>query len=124
MIQPIDGLPPGTVGLHVSGVVRPEDYRDIVVPAIERAFAERDTVDALVVLEHGFHYDRGAVWEDVKAGLRRPLSWRRVAVVTDLAWVKALVPVAGLLLPGTFRAFAPDGADAARAWVVDSVSTD
>jgi hypothetical protein len=119
MIERIDRLPPGTVGLRVSGEVRPEDYRDVVAPAIERAFAEREQVDALVVLEPGFRYDRGAVWEDVKAGLRRPLSWRRVAVVTGTGWVTALIPVASLLLPGTFRAFGADELDVARAWVVE-----
>jgi hypothetical protein len=119
MIEAIEGLPPGTVGLRVSGEVRPEDYRDVVVPAIERAFTEREKVDALVVLEHGFRYDRHAVWEDVKAGLRRPLSWRRVAAVTDVGWVRALLPVASLLLPGTFRAFGPDELDAARDWVLE-----
>jgi SpoIIAA-like len=124
MIEPIDGLPPGTVGLRVSGEVHPQDYHDVVVPAIERAFAARDKVDVLVVLEEGFHYDRGAVWEDVKASLRRPLSWRRVAAVTSARWVATMLPLASFVLPGTFRAFAPGKLDAARAWVVGSVGAD
>jgi SpoIIAA-like len=124
MIEPIDGLPPGTVGLRVSGEVHPQDYHDVVVPAIDRAFAARDKVDVLVVLEEGFRYDRAAVWEDVKVSLRRPRGWRRVAAVTSARWIASLLPLAGLLLPGTFRAFAPDQLDAARAWVVGSVGAD
>jgi hypothetical protein len=124
MIEPIDGLPPGTVGLRVSGQVHPRDYHDVVEPAIERAFAEHDKVDVLVVLEEGFRYDRGAVWEDVKTSLRRPLSWRRVATVTSARWITAMLPLASFVLPGTFRAFAPGELEAARAWVVGSVGAD
>src|SRR5262245_32709232 len=118
MVELIEGLGPGTVGLKISGTVTADEYRDVVTPAIERAFGEAEKVRALIVLEQGFQYESGAVWEDLKVGARHPIHWERIALVGDQRWGHAAMPVVSVLLPGKGRAFAHDELDAAREWVL------
>jgi hypothetical protein len=44
MIEMLEGFPKGVVAAVASGRVTREDYNDILVPAIEAAFARRDKV--------------------------------------------------------------------------------
>ena len=39
MITVVSDMPAGVVGFEVSGTVRAEDYRDVVIPALEQAAA-------------------------------------------------------------------------------------
>jgi hypothetical protein len=39
MIKELNGLPTGVVGFEATGKLRAEDYRDVVLPALERAAA-------------------------------------------------------------------------------------
>ena len=117
MIELLDDAPRGTIGMRISGEVTPHDYQEVLVPAIEVGFAQHDKLNALVILEPGFRYDVGALWEDTKLGLRHPASWNRVALVTDAGWARAVMPIVSALIPGEARAFGPGELEAARAWV-------
>jgi hypothetical protein len=37
LIRPLSGLPEGIIGFEVSGRVTAEDFRDMVLPAVEKA---------------------------------------------------------------------------------------
>jgi len=39
MIKELSGLPDGVIGFETTGKLRAEDYRDVVLPALERAAA-------------------------------------------------------------------------------------
>ena len=39
MIEPLDGLPEGVIGLRASDEVTVDDYRDVMVPVLEEALA-------------------------------------------------------------------------------------
>ena len=39
MIKELSGMPPGVIGFEATGKLRAEDYRDVVLPALERASA-------------------------------------------------------------------------------------
>ncbi len=42
MIKELAGMPPGVTGFEISGKVQAEDYRDVVLPAVEQAAANGD----------------------------------------------------------------------------------
>ncbi|WP_422302220.1 STAS/SEC14 domain-containing protein, partial [Candidatus Binatus sp.] len=44
--------------------------------------------------------------------------WERVAVVTDVAWIRHAVGAFRLLMPGAMRVFPSDQASEARKWIV------
>ena len=71
MIRIMDGMPAGVLGLQAIDDVEQEDYRDVVVPAVEAALADHGKVRLVYVLGPEFdEYEEDAVWEDLKLGVR------------------------------------------------------
>jgi len=62
--------------------------------------------------------DAGAVWEDFKVGMEHLSRWERVALVTDVEWMKQTMRFFSFLMPGATKAFPLAKAAEARAWIV------
>ena len=62
-------------------------------------------------------FDAGAMWEDFKVGVGHLTGLERVAVVTDVDWIRHAVGVFRFLMPGTVRVFPTNEAAAARSWI-------
>ena len=117
MIELIQGLPDGVVGIEAVGKVTSEDYAAIT-PAIEDALATRDKIRLIHVLGPRFSgYTAAGMWQDGKLGLSHPLSFERIAVVTDHGGVRALVKGAGWSIPGEMRLFSNAERNEAVTWV-------
>ena len=83
MITMITGLPDGVVGFEANGKVEAADYRDTLVPAIDKAIQENGKVRLLYVLGNDFGgYSLAAMWDDAVVGTRDWSKWEKVAVVT------------------------------------------
>ncbi|HVB68034.1 MAG TPA: STAS/SEC14 domain-containing protein [Acetobacteraceae bacterium] len=52
--------------------------------------------------------------------MSHPRSWKMIAVVSDVAWIRRAILLFGFLLPGRVRVFALAEAAAARAWIAAS----
>jgi hypothetical protein len=118
MIELIEGLPAGVVGLDAEGEVTADDYESVAMPAIERARAQGDKVRLLFVLGERFTgYTAAAMWDDTKLGLSHPFSWERIAVVTDHEHFRAMVKGFGWLIPGEVKLFSVAELADAKAWV-------
>ncbi len=97
-----------------------EEYESVIVPAVNAAFAEHDRVRLVHVLGPEFDdYEGGAVWEDLKVGVRHPASFERVAIVTDARWAGPAVKVFSVLLPGQARAFPLAELESAKRWAAE-----
>ena len=106
MIKLLRGMPAGVLGLQAIDDVEEEDYRNVVVPAVEAAIAEHGKVRLVYVLGPEFdEYEGEAAWEDLKLGVRHPASFERIAIVTDARWAARTVRIFSVLLPGQARAF-------------------
>ncbi len=118
MIEQIKGMPAGTLGFRAIGKVTAEDYENVLVPDIEAVFALNDKLRLLYQLGPEFEgFELGAVWDDAKLGLRHLNGWDRVAVVTDVPWVRTMTEAAGFLAPASARLFHDAEFDAAMAWI-------
>lgn len=115
MIEPLENLPAGVIGFRAVGKVEPDDYRNVLIPAIESA---GDQIRLIYVLGEDFDsYSLGAIWQDTKLGLSQsPKHWKRIAFVTDHDWLRHGAAVFGPLVPGDFKLFEPGELDAAIAW--------
>lgn len=119
MIELIEGLPEGVVGIEAVGKVTSEDYDRIVSPAVERALAASERIRLLHVIGPRVEsHTAKALWEDARLGLSNIRSLERIAVVTDVPHVRALVKGAGWTLPGEVKLFS----NAERAEAIDWVS--
>jgi hypothetical protein len=123
MIKLLRGMPAGVVGLEAIDDVEEEDYRDVVVPAVEAAIAEHGKVRLVYVLGHEFdEYEGDAVWEDLKLGVRHPASFERIAVVTDARWAGPTIRLFSVLWPGQARAFPLAALEDAKRWAAEEAS--
>ena len=123
MITLLTGMPPGVLGLRAVDDVEDDDYRDVVVPAIEESIAQHGKVRLVFVLGPEMDdYEGDAVREDLKLGLRHPASFERIAIVTDARWARPMLEVLSVLLPGQARAFPLADLEDAKRWAADGAA--
>jgi hypothetical protein len=124
MIERIIDLPDNVLGFTATGEVTAEDYQAVLVPAIEEKLSSTKKVRLLYVLGEGFEgYTGAAAWEDAKVGLKHLTRFDRVAVVSDVDWIKHSVKVFGFVMPCEVRVFENDELQKAREWVSELPST-
>ena len=120
MVEPIEEMPPGTIGFRAVGELTREDYRTVLEPSL-RAAVEAGEVRLLCVVEEGFEMDAGALVEDAKTGLQLGLghlsAWKRTAVVTDVGWIGRAIKTFAFMVPGEVEVWPHADLDAARTWV-------
>jgi hypothetical protein len=115
MIKELADLPPGVIGFEVSGTVHTGDYRDVILPAVQRAAAAGEIRFVVVIPEfHGM--TGGALWQDVKVGVEQFRAWKRIALVTDIDWMRYATELFGWMTPGTIKVFPLAQRDEAIAW--------
>jgi hypothetical protein len=116
MITELSDMPPGVIGFEASGKLQAEDYRDVVLPALQRA-AETGDVRFLIVINDFGGMSGGALWQDLKMGVEHLRAWKRIALVTDIDWMTHLTALFGWMTPGETKSFPRAQRDEAIAWV-------
>jgi hypothetical protein len=116
MIKVLDDLPAGVVGFEVTGTIDGEDYRDLVIPALEQA-ARSGEVRFVIVMPEFHGMSAGAVWQDLKVGVEHLRAWKRIAVITDVDWIHQLTSLFGWMTPGETKSFTLRQREEAVAWV-------
>lgn len=120
MIKPIHGLPDHVIGFELSGKVSGEDYEKILMPAVEAATRGNNKIRLLYHVTSEFEkYEFEAMWDDAKVGLGHMGSWEKIAVVTDVDWIRWSVKSFGFAMPGKIRVFEQDGLAAAKDWLAE-----
>ena len=62
--------------------------------------------------------------EDFKVGIEHFTRWERMAVVTDVDWIKHTMQFFSFMMPGEMKIFPPSEAAQARAWVAAQMIAD
>lgn len=121
MITTIEGLPPGVVGFEASGKLTAADYVDVIEPAVAAA-AAGGGVRFVLVVSDDFGMDTGAMWQDLRTGMKDWGSWQRLACVTDHTWMRDGLAMFAWAIPGEARAFPLAEREAAIAWVSEGLA--
>jgi hypothetical protein len=75
-------------------------------------------VRMLYVIDKAFTgFTAGAMLDDAMLGASRYAAWERVAVVTDVSWVRASVQALHFLMPGHFRLYHQNEQAQAEHWL-------
>ncbi len=114
MIELIEGLPKNVVGISVRGRVTRQECHDVLTPAVEQSLKWRDKMRLYYELNSRFP---GAAWDDLDLGIDHATRCERIAIVTDIAWVRLTVKAIRFLIPGEIRVFATIEAPEGRAWI-------
>jgi hypothetical protein len=118
MISELHELPAGVIGFEAGGKLAAEDYRDVILPALEQA-AETGDVRFLIVMRDFDGITGGALWQDLKIGIEHLHSWKRIALVTDIDWMTHLTALFGWMTPGEKKTFPLDQKEQAIRWLAE-----
>jgi SpoIIAA-like len=118
VLETIAGLPDNVLGIKASGEVTAEDYKKVLVPAVETTLKAEGKLRLLYVFDADVSgMSAGAAWQDGKVGLGHYNRWEKVAVVTNRDWLRHSLDIFGHLMPGELKAFTTDEEAEARTWV-------
>jgi hypothetical protein len=115
VLNAIADLPDGVIGFEVSGELTPEDYRDVLLPALQEASATGE-VRIVIVMPKFDGFSGGALWQDLKMGVEHWGKWKRIALVTDVDWMRHGVEWFGWMTPGDVKHFPMAERAEAIAW--------
>ena len=119
MIEVLQDMPAGVVGLRVSGKVTGDEI-SAFKPEMDKML-DSDEVRIVEVIASDYEgFGRGGLVEDLKQGLgafiQHRSSFKRIAIVTDKDWVIHTVHAVGWLVPGDLEVFGLDDLDSAKQW--------
>lgn len=119
MIEALSNFPDNVLAFACKGHVTRDDYETVLVPKVEDALERHRKVRLYYQIGSDFTgIDPGAVWEDFKVGVEHLSRWERIAVVTDIDWIRHTMSVFSFLIPGELRIFPASEASKARDWIV------
>jgi hypothetical protein len=118
VIERLSNFPDNVVAIRCKGRVTKADYDSVLVPAVESALKKRDKIRIYYEITPDFSgFDPGAMFEDFKVGMGHITRWERIALVTDVEWIKHMMQLFSLITPGETKVFPTSQADEARAWI-------
>ena len=118
MIERLQGFPANVLGFACHGAVKKYDYDTVLVPAVNEALKSHDKLRLYYEVAADFSViEAGAAWEDFKTGMEHLTRWERMAVVTDVNWIKHTIRFFSFMMPGELRIFSLSQAAQARVWV-------
>lgn len=117
MIEIIEGLPDNVVGIIVKGRMTGRDCADVLMPAIEKSLKWHYKLRLYHEIRARFP---GAAWEEISLGINNTPAWERVAIVTDVAWLRHTVTALCLVIPTDIRVFTASQAPEALAWITSA----
>ena len=120
MIELLQDMPEGVIGIRVSGRVSGDDIRDFK-PAMDELFTTTEELRIVEVIAPDYEgFGPGGLIEDLKVGFgalfQHHSAFRRVAVVTDKEWVAHALHALGWMVPGELALFGLDELDRAAQW--------
>ena len=122
MIELIEGLPDGVVGLEAIGEVGSADYETVAAPAVKHALERHQRIRLIHVLDERFTgYTAGGAMQDAMLGLAHPRSFDRIAVVTDSDSIRRLVALAAWSIPGELKLFPNRERKEAETWASEAL---
>ena len=118
-ITELEGFPRDVIALRFSGLITSADYTASLVPLIDAAAKDHDKLKLLCVLDQYFDgYSAGAMWDDMRFGFSHLTTFSKLALVTDIEWIRKSAKLFGSLMPTEVMVFDVEELDDAKRWIV------
>ena len=114
----MEGFPSDVIALRFSGLITSQDYTASLVPLIDAASKEHKKLKLLCVFDQYFDgYSAGAMWDDMRFGFSHIATFSKLALVTDIDWIRKSAKLFGTLMPTEVMVFDSDDLQEATAWI-------
>ena len=92
--------------LKVQGKLTHEDYK-VITPMLESAIAgiAAPDIKALVECQDFEGWEMRAAWDDFKLGVKHGREFRKIAIVGDKPWEKAVAKIGSWFIGGEMKFF-------------------
>lgn len=119
MIERLSDMPEGVTGIRVSGRLSGDDIRQFE-PAMDGIVVDGEIRIVEVIAPDYEGYGPGGLAEDLKVGFgalfKHHSAFKRIAVVSDKAWVAHTLHAVAWMIPGELQVFGIDELDRAKEW--------
>ena len=119
MIELLPDMPPGVIGVRVSGRLGGDELREFK-PAIKELLETGEIRIVEVIGDDYEGFGPGGLFEDLKLGIGyvwpHHAAFKRIAVVSDKEWVAHALHALAWLVPGELAVFGLDDFERAKEW--------
>jgi hypothetical protein len=121
MIEQLEGFPGHILAFVGKGNVTKADFERTIAPAVANALKNYDRLRLYYETGPDFGgIDRDAVLDDIGLGLGALMRWERIAVVTDVEWIKQATRFFSFLMPCPMKVFSASESVQGKLWVLSS----
>jgi hypothetical protein len=116
----LDGSPEGVVALRAEGVITRDDYQETLVPLLEEMISARGKIKLLYWCGQEFKgFSAGAMWDDARFGITHLGNLSKLAVVSDIEWVRQSVKLFAPLMRAPVQVFHNAEIENAKRWIAE-----
>ena len=114
----LDGFPDDVIAFRAEGEITREDYEETLIPLAQEKIKAHKKIKLLYWIGEGFKsFSSGAMWDDARFGMTHLGDFSKVAVVSDVEWVRMSVKAFAPLLPAPVQVFHNAEIDDAKKWI-------
>jgi len=116
----LDGYPDDVAAFRAEGVITRDDYQETLIPALEERISAQVKVKLLYWCGEEFEgFSAGAMWDDARFGLTHWGDFSKIAVVSDIGWVRQSVKLFAPLMRAPVQVFQNAEIDDAKSWIAE-----
>lgn len=106
------------LALEAEGKVTVDDYKAVIIPAMENKLRQHKKIRLLYELGSQFSgFDLQAMGEDIKLGIHHWADLEKIALVSDVQWIRILAKLFALILPYPVKIFDNNQLLDAEEWI-------
>ena len=114
----LDGYPDDVIAFKAEGEITRENYEETLIPLAEEKIKAHKKIKLLYWIGEGFEsFSAGAMWDDARFGLTHLGDFSKVAVVSDVEWVRQSVKFFAPLMPAAVQVFHNADIEDAKRWI-------
>jgi len=115
----LDGFPRDVLAIQAKGFITAQDYEVTLKPSVAEMEKEHDHIKLYFETSGDFRgCSSGAVWDDTRFGFAHLTTFKKMAVVTDIDWLRHALKILGPLWPAKIMAFDVSDKAEAKEWII------
>ena len=116
----LEGYPDNVVALLAEGIITHNDYEKILIPLIEEKIRTHKKVKLLYWCGEEFRgFSAGAVWDDARFGMTHLADFQKIALVSDIEWVRQSVKLFAPFIKVPVQIFHNTDIEGANRWIIE-----